>query len=188
MVSKKSILWTLALLVIVAISTTAILQYREHRQERKKAAAALAQAKKDKHKREKEKAKSDSDEEPADEPKPAPKAEPKATVLSPAAKQHLAEQSFISDLRTVLLWRSTQPENPETSRVLLEKLSAIACEDLPPDRKSAWLSLLQDWKSLSDPTKAMAIDTDPQLKAQTQQAAATLNAMFQAHGDGDIVL
>lgn len=178
MLSKKLILWTLTLLVIGAIGTAAILRYQHHRDQHKKSASA--QAKKDK----KEKVKSDPDKEPSDEPAPAPKMESTPIVIGPAAREHLAEQSFISALREAFLWRSSQPENPETNRVLLEKLSAITCEDLPPDRKNAWQALLQVWKSLGNPARA----NDPELKAQGQRAAETLNAMFKTHGDGDIVL
>lgn len=175
--SKKWILRTLALLVIVGISTVAIVRH-QHQQQK----VASAQIKKDK----KEKAKSDPDKDTADEPVPAApaKMEPKATVLGPAAKGHLAEQAFISALREVFLWRSRQPVSPETNRVLLEKLSTITSEDLPPDQKSAWQSLLQSWKDSGDPAKAM----DPQLKVKSERAAETLNAMFKVHGDGDIVL
>lgn len=178
MKSKKSIYQTLTLLVIVVIATTVILRHQHQRDQQKKAASA--QAKKNK-KEKKQKVISDPDKEPSDEPAPAPKMEPAPIVVGPAAREHLAEQSFISALREVFLWRSSQPDHPETNRVLLEKLSAIACEDLPPDRKNAWQSLLQVWKL--DPAR----ETDPQLK-QGQRAAETLNAMFKAHGDGDIVL
>lgn len=174
MMSKKSISRTLALLVIVAISTTAVLRHQHHQ----KKEAAAAQAKKDK----KKKVKSDPDKESSDEPAPAPKPVPKVTVLSPTAKAHLAEKAFIAGLRDVFHWRSSQPENPETNQMLLEKLSAIPSEDLSPDSKSAWQSLLQVWKS--DSAKAL----DPEIKAQSQRASETLNAMFKAHGDGDIVL
>lgn len=174
MMSRKSIYRTLALIVIVAIATTAMILRQQHQQ--KKAAAALA--KKDR----KEKAKGDSDKESSDEPAPAPKPAPKVTVLGPAAKAHLAEKAFIAALRDVFDWRGRQPGNAETNRVLLEKLSAIACEDLSPDRKSAWQSLLQFWKSES--AGAMT----PELKAGSEQATETLNAMFKAHGDGDIAL
>jgi hypothetical protein len=37
---------------------------------------------------------------------------------------------------------------------------------------------------MNDPSMA----SDPQLKAQSQQATDALNALFKAHGDGDIVL
>lgn len=176
MLSKKWILRTLALLVIAGIGTAAVLRYRH--QQREAASALVKKAKKDK----KEQVKKSPDAEVTDEPAPAAKKVPKATVLSPAAKAHLAEKSFIAALRDVFLWRSSQPENPEMSRVLLEKLSTIACEDLPPDIRSAWQSLLQTWKV--DPGSAV----DPQLKARGERAAETLNAMFKSHGDGDIVL
>ncbi len=174
MISKKSISRTLALLVIVAIGATAIVLRHQHQQKK----IAVAQAKKDR----KEKAKSDREKEPSDEPAPAPKPAPKVTVLGPAAKAHLAEKAFIAALRDVFIWRSGQPENLGANQALLEKLSAITCEDLPPDCKSAWQSLLQVWKS--NLTGAM----DPKLKSQSQQAAEILNAMFKTHGDGDIVL
>ncbi|CAN5830572.1 hypothetical protein BH11VER1_BH11VER1_04460 [soil metagenome] len=174
--SKKSIYRTLALLVIVAIGATAIVLREQHLQKK----IAVAQAKKDG----KAKAKSDRDKESSDEPTPAPKPAPKVTLLGPAAKAHLAEKAFIVSLRAVFFWRSSQPGNPATNQILMEKLSAITCEDISPNRRSAWQSLLQSWKSTGDSTQP----TDPQLQAQIQQATETLNAMFKTHGDGDIVL
>lgn len=177
MVNRKFILRALVVLVVVsAIAATVIWRYERHQQ---KAAAALA-------KKSKGKIKAKPVEEPDDDPPATAKKEkpPKATALSTAAKEHLAEKAFISSLRAVFIWRSSQPQNSETSRVLLEKLSAITFADLPPERKTAWQSLLQAWKSLDDPAKA----TDPQVREQGQRAADTLNAMLKAHGDGDIVL
>lgn len=177
MVNRKFILRALVVLVVVsAIAATVIWRYERHQQ---KAAAALA-------KKSKGKIKAKPAKEPDDDPPDTPKKEkvPKATALSPAAREHLAEKAFISDLRAALIWRSSQPQNPETNRALLEKLTAIAFADLPPERKSAWQSLLQAWKSLEDPAKA----ADPMIKEQGQRAADTLNAMLRAHGEGDIVL
>ena len=166
MVSKKLILWTLTLGAVVAVATTAIWQ-NQVRHLRKAVAAAEAKA------LAKKKKSIEPDDESPDKPAPAPKKAAKVTVLSPAAREHLAEQAFISALRTVFLWRSSQPQNPETSRVLLEKLSGIACEDLPAERKRVWRELLAAWKASAP---------------QNEQAAETLNAMFKAHGDGDIML
>jgi len=175
MLSKKRILWTLVVLAL--IGTTLVV--RQERQQRK--AIAAAKAKRDKARR--AKAKVVVDNEPDEKPAP-PKKVPKATVLSAESKNYLAEQAFISALRGVFQWRSQQPATPETSRVLLTKLSAIACDDLSPTHKAAWQSLLQSWNLSNDPSKA----SDPQLKAQSQQAADTLNALFKVHGDSDIVL
>jgi hypothetical protein len=175
MLSKKRILWTLVALAL--IGTTLVLRH-EH-QQRKEAAAA--KAKRDKAR--KAKAKVVVEEEPDEKPAP-PKKVPKATVLSPATKTYLAEQAFIAALRGVFQWRSQQPATPETSRALLAKLSTVAFEDLSPEHKTAWQSLLQSWRQMNDPSMA----SDPQLKAQSQQATDALNALFKAHGDGDIVL
>lgn len=180
MVSKKSILW-LTVVVVVAVGTTLVLRHQHQKRKAAELKAVIAAPEKKEEKSRKEK--SEPEDEPPDKPEP-PEKVPKATVLSPAAKAHLAEQAFISALRTVLIWQGSQPANPQTSQVVLEKLSAIACDDLSPDLKSAWQSLLQAWRSLSDPAKV----ADPQLKAQGQQAADTLNTMLKAHGDGDIVL
>ena len=175
MLSKKRILWTLVVLAL--IGTTLVV--RQERQQRK--AIAAAKAKRDKVRM--AKAKVVVDNEPDEKPAP-PKKVPKATVLSAESKNYLAEQAFISALRGVFQWRSQQPVTPETNSALLTKLSAIACDDLSPTHKAAWQSLLQSWKLSNDPSKA----ADPQLKAQGQQAAEAMNALFQAHGDGDIVL
>jgi len=175
MLSKKRILWTLVVLAL--IGTTLVV--RQERQQRK--AIAAAKAKRDKARR--AKAKVVVDNEPDEKPAP-PKKVPKATVLSAESKNYLAEQAFISALRGVFQWRSQQPVTPETNSALLTKLSAIACDDLSPTHKAAWQSLLQSWKLSSDPSKA----ADPQLKAQGQQAVDAMNALFQAHGDGDLVL
>jgi hypothetical protein len=175
MLSKKRILWTLVVLAL--IGTTLVV--RQERQQRK--AIAAAKAKRDKVRM--AKAKVVVDNEPDEKPAP-PKKVPKATVLSAESKNYLAEQAFISALRGVFQWRCQQPVTPETNSALLTKLSAIACDDLSPTHKAAWQSLLQSWKLSNDPSKA----ADPQLKAQGQQAAEAMNALFQAHGDGDIVL
>lgn len=176
MVSKKNIIR--ALVVLIALGTiTSVVLWRYERQQQK-AAAALA-------KKNKAKPRSKPVEEPAEDPPERKKEKPpKATALSPAAKDHLAEKAFISALRAAFLWRSSQPTGPETNRLLLEKLAAIPSADLPVERKDAWLSLLQAWKCLDDPAKA----ADPQIKAQGQRAADTLNVMLKAHGDTDITL
>jgi hypothetical protein len=177
MVSKKSILWTLAF-VVVAAAATAIWQ-NQVRHQRKAAAADEARAKARKQKS------SAPEEDPVEKtPPPAPKKAPKATALSTVDKEHLAEKAFIAALREVFVWRNCQPGSVETNRALLEKLSAIACEDMPPERKSAWQSLLQARKAMDDPARV----ADPKLQAQSQQAAGILNAMLKAHGDGDIAL
>ena len=111
-----------------------------------------------------------------------PKKEPKATVLSPAAKEHLAEREFITALRTVFIWHSHQPNNPETAKTLLAKLTELPSDGLPPSDKAAWQSLLESWQGLSDPGKP----ADPRLKDQGQKAADTLNAMLKAQGEGDL--
>jgi hypothetical protein len=164
MVGKKKILW--ATVVVIAAGGTAIWRHRRHQHD----AAKTTQVKTHKHDHE-------------EESPPPPKKEPKSTVLSPAAKEQLAEQAFIAALRSVFIWRSTQPDTPKTSKALLEKFAAIACEQIPQTSKAAWQSLLQSWQSLGDPAKA----ADPQLKAQGQRAADTLNAMLKAHGEGDIL-
>lgn len=175
MASKKLIRWALVL-VFLSGAVVATVQYR---MERNKQKAAAEQARRSS----KSKAKPPQTEEPPDEPAPPPPKPPKVTVLGPAAKHHLAEKSFISALRAALQWRSTQPKSPETDRVLLEKLSAIAVEDLPPERKAAWLSLLNAWRALGDPASA----EDIRIQKQGQRAAETLNLMFKAHGDFDLV-
>lgn len=175
MLRKKRILWILVALAL--IGTTLVV--RHERQQRKEAAAA--KAKRDKARKAKQQVV--VDDEPDEKPVP-PKKVPKATVLSAETKTYLAEQAFISALRGVFQWRSQQQPTPETSRELLIRLSALTCEDLSPNHKTAWQSLLQTWRLLDDPTKA----TDHQLKTQGEQAAAALNALFKAHGDSDIVL
>lgn len=175
MLSKKRILWILVALAL--IGTTLVV--RHERQQRKEAAAA--KAKRDKARKAKQQVV--VDDEPDEKPAP-PKKVPKATVLSPETKTYLAEQAFISALRGVFQWRSQQPVTPETNSALLAKLSALTCEDLSPEHKTAWQSLLQSWRLLGDPAKA----TDPQIKTHSQQAIDVLNALFKAHGDGDIAL
>jgi hypothetical protein len=175
MASKKLIRWALVL-VFLSGAVVATVQYR---MERNKQKAAAEQARRSS----KSKAKLPQAEEPPDEPAPPPPKPPKVTVLGPAAKEHLAEKSFISALRAAIQWRSSQPKTPETDRALLEKLSAIAVDDLPSERKAAWRSLLDAWRSLDDPAKA----NDPQIKEQGRQAAETLNLMLKAHGDLDLV-
>ena len=175
MLRKKPVLWALTLLIILGIGGGLI--WRNQYRKQKAAAAALAK----KAKADAKKAK--PEEPPDDPPPPKPPKPPKSTVLSQTTREHLAEKAFIAAVRSVFTWRSTQAENPETNRALLEKLSVIACDDLPPERKAAWQSLLQAWNALADPAKA----SDTQLQAQGQQAADILNAMFKAHGDGDIV-
>jgi hypothetical protein len=133
MLSKKRILWTLAVLAL--IGTTLVV--RHERQQRKEVAAA--KAKRDKARKAKQQVV--VEDEPDEKPAP-PKKVPKATVLSPSTKTHLAEQAFISALRGVFQWRSQQPATPETNSMLLAKLSAISCEDLSPEHKTAWQSLL----------------------------------------------
>lgn len=165
--SKKSILWTLALVLVLGAATAVWQNQIRHQRKGAAAAEAKAQAKARKLKN------AEPDDDTSDKPAPPPKKEPKVTVLSPATKEHLAEQSFIAALREVLIWRGTQPQTPETSRQLLDKLSVIPCDDLPSAQKGAWQSLLQAWKASASPNP---------------QATATLNAMLKAHGDGDIVL
>lgn len=177
MVNKKSILWTLAF-VVVAAATTAIWQ-NQVRHQRRAAAADEARAKARKLKS------SAPEEDPADKtPPPAPKKAPKVTALGTAGREYLAEKAFIAALRAAFVWRSSQPLSPDTNHALLEKLSAIPCEDMPPQRKSAWQTLLQARKAMDDPARA----SDPALQARSQQAASILNAMLVAHGDGDIAL
>ncbi|QIF03244.1 hypothetical protein G5S37_17510 [Roseimicrobium sp. ORNL1] len=162
--------------MILSVAVTATVMYRIERHKQK---AAAEQARRSSS----SKAKHMPAEEVPDEPAPPPPKPPKVTVLGPAAKEHLAEKSFISSLRAAFLWRSSQPKSPETDRVFLEKLSAITVDDLPPERKSAWLSLLDAWKALGNPAKA----EDPQIKEQGRRAAESLNLMFKAHGDLDLV-
>ncbi len=117
------------------------------------------------------------------EEKPAPEPEPKATVLSTAAREHLTEKAFISALRAVFLWRGAQTASEDIRDEWLNKLAAIPSDGLPPERKAAWQSLLQAWQSLADPAQA----SDPALKQQGRQAADVINTMLQEHGDGDIL-
>ncbi len=179
MVSRKSIRWALALLILAA-AVTAIVMWRIAHNEQK-AAAILAR----KSSKSSSKIKAPPPEEPPDEPKapPPPKA-PKATVLGPAAKEHLAEKAFITALRAALQWRSTQPRTPETSRAFLEKLSAIAVDDLPAERKTAWLSLLEAWREIE---QHPATVPDPKLQEQGRKAAEMLNLMLKDHGDMDLL-
>jgi hypothetical protein len=180
MVNLKSMRWLLLVLVLAA-GGAAIWRH----QLRKQAEGAAAKLARKLHKVE-AKDKSEADEDGADKPDPAPpKKAPPATVLGPAAKEHLAEKAFISALRAVFQWRSTQPaQDSETNRKLLEKLSAIPYNDLPVERKTAWQSLLQVWQASGDPAKA----ADAQLQAKNRQAADMLNEMLRAHGDGDLAL
>ncbi len=173
--SSKPVVWAAALLIIVGISVIAVWRYQRHQE--KAAAALVAQARKAK-KKEKEPVTEEAERTP---PPPAKKL--KVTALSQASREHLAEQTFISSVRELFIWRSQQSQSPDTNRLMLEKFAAITCEDLPWERKSAWHDLLEAWRALNDPVKA----EDPQIKEQGQRAAAVLNAMFQAHGDGDIV-
>ena len=174
MVRSKFIRWALVLLILGG-AVTVIVKYRIERNKLKAEAELARRSSNSKPKR-------IPVEEPPEEPAPPPPKPPKVTVLGPAAKEHLAEKSFISSLRAALQWRSSQPQGPETDRVLMEKLTAIAVNDLPPERKSAWLSLLEAWRGLAN-----AKAEDPQLKEQGQKAAETLNLMFKAHGDLDLV-
>lgn len=176
MVSRKFIRWALVLLILsVVVAATVMYRIERHKQK-----AAAEQARRSSS----SKAKHMPVEEPPDEPAPPPPKPPKVTVLGPAAEEHLAEKSFISALRAAFLWRSSQPKSTDTDRAFLEKLSAIAVDDLPSERKSAWLSLLDAWRALGNPAKA----EDPKIKEQGQRAAETLNLMLKAHGDLDLVL
>lgn len=195
--SKKSFRWALALFIVLGV--TATVMWRLHRHEQKAAEALARKASKSSSKA---KSTTPPPEESADAPEtPAPeKAPPKVTVLGPAAKEHLAEKAFITALRSAFLWRSSQPQpqSPEVIRGLLEKLSAIAVDDLPPERKSAWLTLLKAWGEMKEPGDGADADpnapkasapkmNDPQIQDQARQAAETLNLMLKAHGDVDLV-
>ncbi len=120
-------------------------------------------------------------------PEPVPQAPPKklapkATVLSQAAREDLAEEAFVAALRRVFLWRSTQPDGPLAAKGMLERFAAIPCDELAQDHKAAWQSLLAAWRSLGQ----NAIATDPRQSDEARRAALTLNAMLKARGDGDI--
>ena len=181
MVSRKSIRWALALLIL-AVAGTAIVMWRLDRREQK---AAAALARKNSKNSSSNKVKTPPPEEPSDEPKaPPPPKPPKATVLGTAAKEHLAEKAFITALRAACLWRTTQPASPETNQAFLEKLSVIPVDELPSERKAAWLSLLEAWQSIDQHS---ATAQDPQIKAQGRKAADTLNLMLKAHGDLDLL-
>lgn len=159
--------------MVLSVTVTAIVRWRIERNEQK---AAAIQARKSSSK-----AKKVAPEDPPKKPeRPPPK--PKSTVLGTAAREHLAEKSFISELRATFQWRSSQPRSPETDKVLLEKLSAISIIDLPPERKSAWLSLLEAWRALQQPAGA----DNPQVNDKGRRAAETLNLMLKAHGDLDL--
>ncbi len=179
MVKKKFILWALALLVLAG-TVTSIVMYRLHRHEQKEA-AALAR-KNSKSSKDSNKAKRMPEEDAPEKPEPPPPKPPKATVLGPATKEHLAEKTFISALRTAIQWRGTQPQTPEAHQALLQKLSAIPVDDLPPERRAAWHSLLETWQILAQPSHP----TDPNLQEQGRKASETLNLMLKAHGDHDL--
>jgi hypothetical protein len=65
---------------------------------------------------------------------------------------------------------------------MVEKLMAIPSDELPPERRAAWQSLLEAWRGLDDP----AIGSDMEIRRKGQEAATVLNAMLKEHGDGDI--
>jgi len=126
-------------------------------------------------------------EEPAEEEEksPPPPPKPKVTELSTEGRAHLAEKAFVSGLRAAFLWRSGQAPSAQVSGEWLEKLAAIPSDDLPPEIRAAWQSLLEAWRALSsDPARA----NDPGTREKGQQAATVLNAMLKQHGDGDIQL
>lgn len=118
-----------------------------------------------------------------DDEKPAPP-EPKVkeTVLGAAARGHLAEKAFISRLRGVVISHHGQPGAEEGRGELLEKLVAIPSDELLPELRAAWQSLLEAWRALGDPANGSQTET----VRKGQEAAAVLNAMLKAHGDGDI--
>jgi hypothetical protein len=117
-----------------------------------------------------------------DEKSEPPKPLPKETVLGVAASGHLAEKAFISNLRAVLIGRRGQPEGKSGQGDWVKKLMAIPSDELPPERRAAWRSLMEAWRALEEP----AIGRDPGIKRKGQEAAAVLNAMLKEHGDGDI--
>lgn len=166
MLSKKPLLWTLAVILILAAGGIVV-------QQRQRQATPPAEAAGDKK----------PQDSPGEKAEDKPEQKPKVTVLSAAAREHLAEKAFIAGLRAAFLWRSAQPAAEETRRAWLEKLAAIPSDDLSPERKRAWQTLLQAWQSLADPAQA----NDPTLKQQGRQAAEALNTMLREHGDGDLV-
>ncbi len=167
MLSQKTLLWALAAL----LAAGGMVVWQRQRQ-----TTPLAQTTEVKKQEESPEGKA--------EDKPPPPPEPKATVLSTDAREHLAEKAFIAALRDAFLWHGAQPETEATRRAWLEKLAAIPSDELPPERKQAWQTLLQAWQSLADAEKAK----DSQLRQQGRQAADVLNVMFKEHGDGDMAL
>jgi hypothetical protein len=117
-----------------------------------------------------------------DEKSAPPEPRVKETVLGVAARGHLAEKAFISRLRGVLILRQGRTEAEKGRGELVEKLMAIPSDELPPERRAAWKSLLEAWRALADP----AIGSDPEFRKKGQESAAVLNAMLKVHGDGDI--
>lgn len=106
----------------------------------------------------------------------------KETVLGDAARGYLAEKAFISRLRSVLNLRHGQSEAEKGRGEMVEEFMAIPSDELPPERRAAWQSLLEAWRALTDP----AIESDPEMRRKGQEAATVLNAMLKEHGDGDI--
>jgi hypothetical protein len=125
---------------------------------------------------------SKADPEVDDEKSAPPEPRVKETVLGDAARGYLAEKAFISRLRDVLILRHDPSEAEKGRGELVEKLRAIPSDELPPERRAAWRSLLEAWRALADP----AIGSDPEIRKKGQEAAAVLNAMLKVHGDGDI--
>ena len=125
---------------------------------------------------------SKADPEVDDEKSVPPEPRGKETVLGDAARGHLAEKAFISRLRSVLILRGGQTEAEKGRGEMVEKLMAIPSDELPPERRAAWQSLLEAWRGLDDP----AIGSDLEIRRKGQEAATVLNAMLKEHGDGDI--
>lgn len=173
MANRKVMVWALVLAVLGAVSAVVWRNQVRHRD--RGAAAAEARARAKDKKTQGGEAGDDAPEKPAPAPQKA-----KETALSQAGREFLAEQAFIAGLRDVFVWRGGQPRSPETMQALLEKLSTLPCDDLPAERKSAWQSLLGAWNAQGHPAQPSSF--------QDRQAAETLNAMFKAHGDGDISL
>lgn len=117
-----------------------------------------------------------------DEKSVPPEPRVKETVLGDAARGHLAEKAFISRLRSVLILRRGQSEVEKGQGEMVEELMEIPSEELPPERRVAWQSLLEAWRGLADP----ATGGDPEIRRKGQEAATVLNAMLKEHGDGDI--
>ncbi len=172
MLSKKTITW---LLTVGLLASGSLYLWKRHQRKAQKAAAALAASSKES---------APSEEEDEDKKQPPPPPKPKETVLSLLTRQHLAEKEFIRELRAAFHWRSTQSAGEVTDRQWLEKIRAIPASGLPPERQKAWQTLLSAWKALQNPAQA----PDPKLHERGQKAAATLNAMFQQHGEGDLTL